>query len=49
MTDDHNASDQTDLVAWQWIRYSIAMFDTLVMTLLTQGVQRQLKLSDDDN
>lgn len=37
MTDDHNASDPADLVAWQWIRYSIAMFDTLVMTLLTQG------------
>lgn len=37
MADAFGSSQQTDLVAWQWIRYSIAMFDTLVMTLLTQG------------
>ena len=37
MADVTEPSNQADLVAWQWIRYSIAMFDTLVMTLLTQG------------
>lgn len=26
-----------DIVAWQWIRYSVGVFDSLVMTLLTQG------------